>query len=312
MPRPPAKPKPAPKRGKKAVKAPKKAAKSPELTPLAREFEAKLRLCSPQEQKFVFAKLDGANNTDAAKAAGYSERTARSQGSRLLTRVDISDAIKAGWSARGLTPEAVLAGIREMLEFDPSEVMSSVGEVIIDWEEVLVSAVLEDVRQELEAAEEMLRALPPKPPKAKRGQEQEPDVYDTERTVLEVEVTRLRRRETTLAIQVRKNPDALMLQKVERLKSVPYIDLEKVQAAGKSKYIIGTKPTQHGRTIELVSHKDTLEMAGRAHGIFRENLTLTGPNGGPIQAEATVQVKDLTGDQIAQRYAAILDEVNDQ
>lgn len=297
MPRSPVKPKPAPKRGKKTAKTSKTPVKSPELTPQAREFEAKLRVCSPQEQKFVLAKLDGRNNTDAAKDAGYSEKTARSQGSRLLTRVNITDAIKAGWSARGLGPDAVLAGIREMLEFDPGEVSSYVNEVMTDWVERPAQAVLDELRAEIGITRMFYDGL------------QAEKVPDEEARPIAARLRQMRQRELELVILLGKDEHARVLEKTERLKRVPYIDLEKVQEAGKAKYISAVKYTPNGRNIELVAHKDVLEMAGRAHGIFRETLALTGPDGGPLKTEATLRIEDMNGEQIAQHYAELNEKV---
>ena len=39
---------------------------------------------TPQHQRFVNAKLAGENNTQAAKTAGFSERSARNQGQRMM------------------------------------------------------------------------------------------------------------------------------------------------------------------------------------------------------------------------------------
>ncbi|GAB3293929.1 terminase small subunit [Hymenobacter tenuis] len=49
---------------------------------------------TPQRRKFAEAYVLSFNGTKAAQAAGYSEKTARQQASRLLTSVDIQAAIK--------------------------------------------------------------------------------------------------------------------------------------------------------------------------------------------------------------------------
>ena len=49
-------------------------------------------MLSPQQKKFVQAYMG--NATEAAKIAGYSEKTARSKGQQLLTKVDIKKAIE--------------------------------------------------------------------------------------------------------------------------------------------------------------------------------------------------------------------------
>ena len=70
---------------------------------------AKLR---PKQQAFVNAYAG--NATAAALAAGYSPKTARSQGQRLLTNDDIKDAIKARETQR-LAP--TIATRQERQEF---------------------------------------------------------------------------------------------------------------------------------------------------------------------------------------------------
>ncbi|MDK2013558.1 MULTISPECIES: terminase small subunit [unclassified Deinococcus] len=294
----------------KAAPAPAPTPPAPQITPAGQAFLDKLNLCSRQEQQFVLSKLDGKSNTQAAKDADYSPRTAKEQGSRLLTRVHIVEAIEAGWIARGFSPQVVLAAIREMIDFDPDDVMSSVNEVVTDVVEVLASTVLADVRLELEVAEEMLRNLPPLPDKPRRGRgreaEREPDPYEIERAVLEGEVARLRKRETLLAVQVRKDERATVMEQRQVLRAVPYIDLDKVRQEGKSKFISNVKNGQHGRSIELISRKDVIQMAGQALGMFREHHVHTGPNGGPIQSETTFNPEKATGEQIADEYSKLL------
>ncbi len=55
---------------------------------------------TPKQQRFVTEYLVDLNATQAAIRAGYSEKTARSQGQRLLTNVDIAMAIEAGQAKR--------------------------------------------------------------------------------------------------------------------------------------------------------------------------------------------------------------------
>ena len=62
----------------------------------------------------AFVEAYAGNATAAAWAAGYSERSARSQGQRLLTNDDIQDAIKARETQR-LAP--TIATRRERQEF---------------------------------------------------------------------------------------------------------------------------------------------------------------------------------------------------
>jgi phage terminase small subunit len=54
---------------------------------------------TPRAERFVAEYLVSLNATAAAKEAGYSARTARQQGARLLTNVSIAAAIQAGQAA---------------------------------------------------------------------------------------------------------------------------------------------------------------------------------------------------------------------
>ena len=70
--------------------------------------------------KFVEEYIKSLNATDAAIKAGYSEKTARSQGSRLLTNVDIQKAIQQAKAEREertqITQDYVLTNIQKVIE----------------------------------------------------------------------------------------------------------------------------------------------------------------------------------------------------
>lgn len=53
-----------------------------------------------KQARFVEEYLIDLNATQAAKRAGYSEKTARAQGNRLLTNVDVEHAIQEAMKAR--------------------------------------------------------------------------------------------------------------------------------------------------------------------------------------------------------------------
>jgi phage terminase small subunit len=84
-------------------------------------------MTSPTSKRQVFAKeyiLDH-NATQAAIRAGYSERSAKQQGSRLLTYVDVKDEIAVLERAQREVDEIdrayVVAGLRELAETAESE-----------------------------------------------------------------------------------------------------------------------------------------------------------------------------------------------
>ncbi len=51
---------------------------------------------TPKQQRFVQEYLKDHNGTQAAIRTGYSEKTAKQQGSRLLTNADVQAAVRAG------------------------------------------------------------------------------------------------------------------------------------------------------------------------------------------------------------------------
>lgn len=89
---------------------------------------------TPKQQRFVDEYLIDLNATQAAKRAGYSEKTAHSQGERLLRNVEIAQALNAAQSARSertkITADYVLLGLQEVAErcLQRAPVMTGRGE----------------------------------------------------------------------------------------------------------------------------------------------------------------------------------------
>lgn len=87
-----------------------------------------------RKRLFVDAYIaNGGNATEAAKSAGYSEKTARQQGSRLLSDVDISKAVaqrsKKLANKYELTAELVTKTIVQELSFDPAKLYDANGDL---------------------------------------------------------------------------------------------------------------------------------------------------------------------------------------
>jgi phage terminase small subunit len=91
------------------------------------------RKLTPRQQAFVQAYIISLNATQAAKEAGYSEKTAKSQGQRLLTNVDVAAAISAAMKARSarteITADRVLHELAAIAFLDPAKVFTGTGEV---------------------------------------------------------------------------------------------------------------------------------------------------------------------------------------
>ena len=75
---------------------------------------------TPKQKTFVDEYLIDLNATQAAIRAGYSEATARSQGQRLLTNVDVAKAIQVAMDERSdrteITADYVLDVIKDTTE----------------------------------------------------------------------------------------------------------------------------------------------------------------------------------------------------
>ncbi|MCW2284939.1 phage terminase small subunit [Rhodoblastus acidophilus] len=88
---------------------------------------------TPKQQRFVEEYIISLNATKAALEAGYSAKTAKSQGQRLLTNVDIADAISAAKKSRSerteITADRVLHELAAIAFLDPAKVFTPTGEV---------------------------------------------------------------------------------------------------------------------------------------------------------------------------------------
>ena len=74
---------------------------------------------------------NGGNATQAAIAAGYSPKTAKQQGSRLLTDVDVLKGVRAARERASanarLTADAVMVSLARDLRFDPAKLYNADG-----------------------------------------------------------------------------------------------------------------------------------------------------------------------------------------
>ena len=92
--------------------------------------------------KFVEEYIKSLNATDAAIKAGYSKKTARSQGSRLLTNVDIQKAIQQAKAEREertkIDVDYVLKRLVEIDQMDVLDIIDDDGNVkpLRDWPKI--------------------------------------------------------------------------------------------------------------------------------------------------------------------------------
>lgn len=96
---------------------------------------------TPKQKLFVKEYLVDLNATRAATAAGYSEKTAKQQGSRLLTNVDVAAKLAEVSQKRAekldISAEYVLGMIKQTIErcSQGMEVLDREGEPTGEWKE---------------------------------------------------------------------------------------------------------------------------------------------------------------------------------
>lgn len=92
------------------------------------------RNLSPKQFRFVQEYLIDLNATQAAIRSGYSEKTAYSQGQRLLKNVEIASAIKEAMDLRAnsvqITAERVLLEVARLAMYDPRKFFNASGELL--------------------------------------------------------------------------------------------------------------------------------------------------------------------------------------
>lgn len=91
-------------------------------------------MLNPKQQKFVLEYLKDLNATQAAIRAGYSAKTAYAQGSRLLSHVEISEALAAKQTKTlaklDISAERIMLERARLAFFDPRKLFDDAGEPI--------------------------------------------------------------------------------------------------------------------------------------------------------------------------------------
>jgi phage terminase small subunit len=104
---------------------------------------------SPKQRRFVAEYLVDLNGTQAAIRAGYSPRTAKVQGSRLLTNADVAQAVQAGQKRTlgklEVTAERIMQELAAMSFVRPSDLYNPDGTAkpLSEWPDHAAAAVKE-------------------------------------------------------------------------------------------------------------------------------------------------------------------------
>lgn len=114
-----------------------------------------------KQQKFINKYLETGNATLSAKFAGYSPRTAYSQGQRLLKNVEIQDVLAEHLEKEGITDKFILDKLKYLAEKGKENTRVRALEILAKIKGLLKGGELAQiqmqamVRQELDVPEEL-------------------------------------------------------------------------------------------------------------------------------------------------------------
>ncbi|WP_161883943.1 terminase small subunit [Deinococcus alpinitundrae] len=249
--------------------------------------EALAAIKNLQRRAFVVSYVERPNATRAAKLAGYSQKTAYSQGQRLLKDVEVSSAIRLG---------------QEETAMPASEVKSRTSEV--------ARATLEDFftfdqRQhrpmQLRPVSELLTELFSEIAFEERFVKRAEFLGKKERADHDKAQAARKREALRMELEMEDNPKAKrwapgppVIVEVERL------DLAKARDLGVLHLLKSLKYTQHGPAIELQSQEHARDQLGKLHGLWRDEPDSQSPkpDGSP---------QPIPDDDRAERLQAVLD-----
>lgn len=89
------------------------------------------------------------------------------------------------------------------------------------------------------------------------------------------------------------------------------IDLKRAEQRGKlhqiRKFTHSVGEKTENTSIELYDAQAALVQIGRAHGLFTDNQTMMGRDGGPIKSEVSIDLSGMSSEQLAALAAALED-----
>lgn len=206
--------------------------------------------------------------TQAAIDAGYSEKTAVYQASRLLSSVKGIEEVERRVEALGMPKSEVAARLSNMARADVADFFSE--HTVIEYPKRLapLSEVIAALQDEIDFEEEYAERIglsSQKARKAKHGEEPEEDPYDVHFKQQQRRKARLIR----LQIQLRRNPNAKELMVGDPVEVVVQkLDLTQARERGVLHLLKSSKPTKYGESVELYPVDGALRDIGKYRGMF--------------------------------------------
>ena len=231
---------------------------------------AALEKLTPQRRKFVLAYCDTLNATKAALAAGYSPKTARTQGSQLLTILDIKAAVKAVLETASMDPEEIAARWTALARAGLDDFYTKVEHrvpTMLDAPLVnLIAEIEQKIAQDYEYTERSIPILG----------------YDGERLAEYWDLYKKRERDRRLEIlkhqmELERNPQATY-QVPGGPDEISYrmqLDLVKAAELGLLDMVKTIAPTEFGLKVELRSPDAALDNLAKWQGMLTTKIDLT-------------------------------------
>ncbi|WP_295818895.1 terminase small subunit [uncultured Deinococcus sp.] len=243
----------------------------------------------PQRRKFVRAYLERPNATRAAIVAGYSEKTARSYGSELLTFPDVRTALRLGWAEAGMGPEEVRARTEEVARATVEDFFSFDRQQHRPYTYRPVAELLTELFAEIDFEERFAERA------GLGGKELKMHA-----------AAQLHRRRDAIRMELEMEADPNATRWVPGppvLREVPRLDLAKAAGLGVLHLAKKLKPTPNGLALELQDPEQARQLIGRLHGLWAKDDER--PDSGDGLPEGT-GLEDASSEQLAGEVTRLL------
>jgi len=217
------------------------------------------------------------NATEAAKRAGYSEKTAYSQGQRLLKNVEVTAIVSQRLAEAAMTADEALARLSDMAKGDMSEFITVRREVYRESLPVTREAGIRRLGMKVANARWTLENAPLSP--------EETDVLEGRIGLWQQQINKW---------QEENAPDVVYLEGEgpERERTITELDVEKAKAAGKLHLIRKYRMGKDGLSFELYDAQGALVDILKIHGRYIDRKDLTS-GGQPLKAYVGIDVDEV-------------------
>ncbi|MCA8829421.1 terminase small subunit [Hymenobacter pini] len=252
---------------------------------------------SPQRRKFVEAYVLSFNATKSAQEAGYSEKTARQQGSRLLTSVDIQAAIKH-LLKECMSPEEVAARWQRLATANLADFYTRAKVEYKPRIEKKLAQVVEEYRKTVEFEQEV----------AIRSEEliRDPERREKFRKQEKREHERREMKLLRLEVELEKEPEAVrFVEGPPEWKWEMQLDLAKAEALGLLDLVASITSGPRGTSFTLRDQDAALVNLAKHRGMLTSKIDVTsgGESLAPTYDPAEL-AKKLNPEQLAAMRAA--------